>query len=86
MVSDPWTPDSEGAIKLPHLSLAGRSCISQPQTRPSLLIFGKCFLMPKQALDGGKDLETGTDKNVSPGVITIYIWSTLLLLYIVSLI
>lgn len=72
MVNDPWTLDSKGIIKLPHLSLAGRSRISQPQTRPSLLIFRKCFLMPKQALEG-EDLEIDTDKNASPGVITIYI-------------
>lgn len=60
MVNDPWTLDSKGTIKLPHLSLAGRSHISQPQTRPSRLIFRKYFLMPKQALE--EDIELDTDK------------------------
>lgn len=58
MGNDPWTLDSKGTIKLPHLSLAGRSHISQAQTRPSRLIFRKHFLMPKQALEGGEDMET----------------------------
>lgn len=41
--------------------------------------------MLKQALEG-EDLEIDTDKNVSAGVITIYIQFILLLLYIVNLI